>query len=109
MPDNTLREELLALLGGDQAHLPLNQVLKGLPAKLRHDRPAPDVHTIWEELEHMRIAQRDILQYVLDPAWESPEWPEGYWPESKETLSTAAWTWLGRACCSACDSDRRTQ
>jgi uncharacterized damage-inducible protein DinB len=48
-------------------------------------------HTIWELLEHVRIAQEDILRYTLDPGWESPEWPDGYWPEV-ENPTEKQWT-----------------
>jgi len=80
-PDRVLREQLVELLTGGHAHVGLKQALRAFPASLRGKRPAPEIHSVYEELEHMRLAQEDILRYTLDPSWESPPWPEGYWPK----------------------------
>jgi len=86
--DRVLREQLVELLTGGHAHLTVGQALRGLPPRLRGLRPAPGIHSVYEELAHMRLAQEDILRYTLDPRWESPAWPEGYWP--KRPAPTAA-------------------
>jgi uncharacterized damage-inducible protein DinB len=80
MEDAQMRRDLVQLLAGGQAHLSVEKALAGLPPELRAVRPAPGLHSVYEELEHMRLAQEDILQYAIDPAWESPVWPDGYWP-----------------------------
>jgi hypothetical protein len=77
-----LREHLVELLTGGHAHVTVKKALRGLPPALRGRRPGPSGHSIYEQLEHMRLAQQDILRYTLDPAWKSPAWPEGYWPGS---------------------------
>jgi len=79
--DHVLRKQLVELLTGGHAHVSLEQALRGLPPRLRGRRPAPGTHSIYEELEHLRLAQEDILEYTLDQGWESPPWPEGYWPK----------------------------
>ena len=61
-------------------------------AKIRTKRPGPGRHSIWELLEHLRIAQEDILRYTLDPSWRSPEWPTGYWPGDKGPVSDRRWS-----------------
>ena len=91
MKDSRLRRELLALLGGAQAHVTPGRVFAGLAPALRDARPAPGGHSVWQLLEHMRIAQEDILRYTLDPAWESPEWPREYWPADGDRPTPARW------------------
>lgn len=84
MDEAVLRHQVVELLTGGHAHVPVLKALAGLDAALRGKRPAEGIHSVWEELEHMRIAQEDILRYTLDPAWESPDWPEGYWPTVRD-------------------------
>lgn len=84
MDDSVLREALAGLLLKGHAHVTVHKALAGLEPSLRGRRPAPGSHSVWEELEHMRLAQQDILRYTLDPAWESPKWPDGYWPARPE-------------------------
>ena len=80
MKDARLRKDLIELLRGGSAHVTPEQGFARLPARLRATRPARGAHTIWELLEHLRIAQQDILRYTLEPGWQSPAWPDGYWP-----------------------------
>jgi uncharacterized damage-inducible protein DinB len=80
MDDRRLRADLVELLKGGSAHLTWERALAGLAPALRAAPPGPGLHTIWELLEHMRIAQEDILRYALDARWKSPAWPSGYWP-----------------------------
>ena len=84
MDDTRLRADLVELLKGGSAHLTWEQALRGLPPGLRAASPGRGLHTIWELVEHMRIAQEDILRYTLDPRWKSPAWPAGYWPSVGE-------------------------
>ncbi|HEY6548458.1 MAG TPA: DinB family protein [Vicinamibacteria bacterium] len=81
MDDRVVREQLVELLTGGHAHLTVDKALRGLDPEARGKRPAEGLHSVWEELEHMRRAQEDILRYTLDAAWKSPAFPEGYWPE----------------------------
>jgi uncharacterized damage-inducible protein DinB len=81
MNGRVLREQLVELLAGEHAHVGWKRALRGLPPALRGRRAARFGHSIYEELEHMRLAQEDILRYTVDPAWRSPPWPEGYWPK----------------------------
>jgi len=90
MDDKVVRDTVVALLTKGNAHVTVDKALEGLPAALRGRRPAEGGHSVWEELEHMRLAQEDILRYTLDQAWVSPEWPQGYWP-SQEPPDDDAW------------------
>jgi len=89
--DAALRQHILDLLNGGNAHTSLEEVLKGFPADLRGKRPAGAPHSPWELLEHMRIAQWDMLEYSRDPNHKSPEFPDGYWPKHPEPPDAKAW------------------
>ena len=90
--DTALREHVLALLKGGGAHVEFETAIKGLPASLRGKRPKGSAHSPWEILEHMRIAQWDILEFTRDAAHVSPKWPEGYWPSKPAPPSPKAWS-----------------
>lgn len=91
MNDDSLRTELVELLKGGQAHLGLGKVLVGVKPELRNTRPAETIRSVWEQLEHMRIAQEDILRYTLDASWNSPDWPAGYWPAEGVKVTEDIW------------------
>src|SRR5271167_2750535 len=81
-PDSTriLREHLLYLLRGGGAHLDFDKAIADLPPELRGGKVANVPHTPWRLLEHLRIAQWDILEFCRNPQHASPPFPEGYWP-----------------------------
>jgi uncharacterized damage-inducible protein DinB len=89
MNDTVLRQTLVELLTGENAHATAESALRRTNPKLRGRMPHAGGHSVWELLEHMRLAQEDILRYTLDPKWKSPTWPEGYWP--KAAPSEKAW------------------
>ena len=90
MDDSRCRRDLLELLEGKSAHVGADAAFADLAPEHRAARPLEDGHTIWELLEHLRIAQEDILRYTLDPGWTSPDWPDGYWPDI-ETPTEEQW------------------
>jgi hypothetical protein len=89
--DNTLRKHLLDLLGGGHAHLDFDKATANLPIQLRGARPPRLPHTPWRLIEHMRIAQWDILRFSIDPHHKSPEFPDGYWPQGNAPPDLGAW------------------
>jgi uncharacterized damage-inducible protein DinB len=91
MDERSLRDHLLELLRGGSAHLTFDDAADGLAPALRGRRPAGAAHSPWEVLEHLRIAQWDILEFSRDPRHVSPAWPEGYWPERPEPPDGGAW------------------
>ena len=95
--DKPLREHLVKLLEGGQAHVTFEAAVKGLPAALRGKRPKGAEHSPWEILEHMRIAQWDILEFSRDAKHVSPPWPDGYWPKTKTPPNAQAWNKCMRA------------
>lgn len=86
-----LREHLHFLLGGGGAHASFNDAVKEMPQEARGTTPNGLPHSAWMLLEHLRIAQRDILEFSRNPKHQSPKWPEGYWPQSAAPPSGAAW------------------
>jgi hypothetical protein len=89
--EKQLREHLVNLLSGGGAHLDWKASLAGIPPELRGVRPSGMPHSAWELLEHMRIAQWDILEFSRDPKHVSPDWPTGYWPGTPEPSNAKAW------------------
>lgn len=89
--DQALRQHLMDLLKGGNAHVKFEEVVKDFPEGLRGRKPEGQPHTAWRLLEHMRIAQWDILEFSRNPKHVSPEWPDGYWPESNAPPSAGAW------------------
>ena len=89
--DRAIREHLLELLGGGHAHLDFDRAITDLPAGLRGSRPPGLPHTPWRLVEHLRIAQWDILQFSVDPHHVSPAFPDGYWPEDDARPDPGAW------------------
>jgi hypothetical protein len=86
-----LREHLLYLLRGGGAHLDFDKAVAGLPPELRGVKPAGLPHSPWRLLEHLRIAQWDILEFSRNPKHTSPEFPKGYWPKGDAPPDAAAW------------------
>jgi len=90
--DRHPRDHVVFLPGGGGAHMGLEEVLEGIPPAKRGARPAGLPYTPWRLLEHIRIAQEDILEYARDPGrWESPPWAEGYWPDGLAPPTDRAW------------------
>jgi hypothetical protein len=89
--DQSLRQHLIELLDGGNAHAKFDDIIKDLPPKLRGKKPENFPHTAWMLLEHLRIAQFDILEFSRHAQHKSPEWPSGYWPKTEAPPSAEAW------------------
>jgi DinB superfamily len=87
----SLREHLLYLLKGGGAHADFEKVIADVPEEVRGAKPEGQPFTPWRLLEHMRIAQRDILEFSRNPKHASPPWPDGYWPETDAPPGAKAW------------------
>ena len=86
-----LREHLLYLLNGGGAHARFDEAVKNMPEKLRGVKPNGLQHSAWMLLEHLRLAQWDILEFSRNAKHKSPEWPRGYWPKTEAPPSATAW------------------
>lgn len=89
--NQSLRKHLLELLRGASAHASFDDVIADWPAELRGRKPEGLPYTPWEILEHLRIAQWDILEFSRNPNHVSPEYPKGYWPAAGAPPDEAAW------------------
>jgi uncharacterized damage-inducible protein DinB len=89
--DKALREQLQSLLQGGNAHADFESAVKDFPEKFRGVRPEGSPHSPWELLEHLRIAQWDILEFSRNGKHESPEFPKGYWPPAQAPPESKAW------------------
>jgi DinB family protein len=89
--DTPLRQHLLSLLNDSNAHVDFETAVKDLPAAKRGIRPPGLDHSPWELLEHLRIAQWDILDFSRNPNYETRKWPDDYWPETPAPPNDAAW------------------
>ncbi|MGH9562654.1 MAG: DinB family protein [Terracidiphilus sp.] len=89
--DSSLRKHLIDLLAGGQAHATFDKAVKNLTENLRGKQPKGAEHSPWEILEHLRIAQWDILEFTGNPSHQSPDWPSGYWPAQPSPPDAKAW------------------
>jgi hypothetical protein len=89
--DAILREQLLALLRGGNAHMPFDEAVADFPVGAINARPPNVPYSPWHLLEHMRITQWDILEFIQNPDHVSPKWPEGYWPALNAQANELRW------------------
>jgi DinB superfamily len=97
MDEKALREQLRKVIAWGDAHVDWPEALADFPVKLRGVRPPGAEHSAWELLEHVRIAQWDILEFSRNPKHISPNFPSGYWPKSPAPPSSAGWAKSVRA------------
>jgi hypothetical protein len=94
-PIQSLRRELDRLLAGKGAHAEFDAAVADFPPQLRGVKPqgafGAAQHSAWEVLEHLRIAQWDMLEFSRNPKHVSPEWPAGYWPKNSTPGRKTAW------------------
>jgi uncharacterized damage-inducible protein DinB len=83
--DKQLRDHVIELLDGRSAHIDVASALDGFPVERMNDRIPGSPHTAWELLEHIRIAQADILDFSTNAGYKEMSWPEDYWPKSEAT------------------------
>ena len=86
-----MRDQLLALLRGGNAHLGFDNAIKSFPLAFINDRAPNVTYTPWHILEHMRITQLDILDFICISDHVSPDWPAGYWPAPDAIATTGQW------------------
>jgi hypothetical protein len=89
--EKLLRQQVVNLLTSKEAHADFEAATKDLPVNLRGQRPKGAEHSPWEILEHLRIAQWDILEFSVNPKHKSPEFPAGYWPKSPAPANEGEW------------------
>jgi len=89
--DRALRDHLVKLLQGSDAHASFGKAVEDFPAELRGKTPKGAEHSAFQLLEHLRIAQQDILDFSTNPNYKEKEWPKDYWPANAEPPDPKAW------------------
>ncbi len=89
--DAALREHVLNLLREGHAHATFEQAVKGLPVELQGKVPKGAEHSPWQLLEHLRLAQWDILDFSRNAKYQALKWPDDYWPKEKAPADEKAW------------------
>jgi uncharacterized damage-inducible protein DinB len=89
--DKALRAQLVKLLDFDEAHVGFDRAVKGVQPRLRGKVPAGGEHSLWQLVEHLRIAQADILEFCQTAKYKEKKWPDDYWPPAPAPRSSAAW------------------
>lgn len=89
--DDALRSHLLRLLDWQDAHVGFGAAVEGIPAEFRGVQPEGLPYSPWQLLEHMRLAQRDILDFCRNPDYVEGTWPDDYWPKAVVPPTAAAW------------------
>lgn len=82
---------LVSGLRGEGAHLSFEDAVADFPEELMNTMPNNVPYTFWHQIEHMRIAQWDLLKYITDPGHKSPSWPQEYWPQKHAQADREAW------------------
>ncbi len=91
MSAQTLRTHLQKMLDWGDAHADFEAVIANIPAQMQSVRPGELPYSLWQLLEHLRLTQRDILDFCRNPEYQQPAWPDAYWPTSDAPPSTEAW------------------
>ena len=89
--ESELRNQLLALLRGGNAHMGFDDAVANFPIEAINTNPPNVPYTPWHLLEHLRITQWDILEFIRNPSHVSPKWPEGYWPSKQKQADQTEW------------------
>ena len=90
-PNAALRAQLVRFLNWHDAHPDFDTAVDGIPPHLRGEVPGGLPYSAWQLLEHLRMAQHDILDFCVNPAYEEKKWPDDYWPASAAPPSAGAW------------------
>ena len=89
--DEQIREQLISLLRGGHAHMPLKEAVAGFPVK-NMNTPFPNgTYSAWDLLEHIRITQFDILDFIINPKYKEISWPDNYWPPKGKKATKKDW------------------
>ena len=90
--EKALRAQLVKLLDFEEAHVGFDRAVEGIPARLRGTLPQGAEHSLWQLVEHLRIAQADILAFCRTATYKEKKWPDDYWPLPLGPRNAAAWS-----------------
>jgi len=101
--ERSLRRHLAKVLAWEDAHVGFDKAVARIPPRLRGVQPAGLPYSAWQLLEHLRLAQADILDFCVNPRYRAPKWPADYWPKKPQPPRSASW----RQSIAAFRADRR--
>ena len=91
-PDDPLRAQLVRLLEWEEGHVGFDKTVEGLEAEQRGARAPGFEHTPWQLLEHLRLAQKDLLDFCANARYvHALKWPDDYWPKNPTPPGASAW------------------
>ncbi len=91
MDVKVIRENIVHLLRGDQAHMPFEEAVKGFPKPAMNTIFPNGTYSAWALIEHMRFTQHDILDFMVNPHYNEPKWPDDYWPSVNDMVTKNEW------------------
>ena len=91
MVEAALRTQLADFLNWRSAHVTFDEAVSRMPPRLRGAVPPAGTHSVWDIVEHLRIAQRDILEFCRNPRYKEKKWPDDYWPKASQPKNAEAW------------------
>ena len=89
--EQAVRDHLRRLLDWEEAHVSFDKAVAGIPPRMRGGKPKGLPYSAWQLIEHLRIAQTDILEFCRNPKYKELKWPDDYWPSKAAPPSTSAW------------------
>jgi hypothetical protein len=89
--EQNLRKELVEYLENERTHIDFAKALRDLPEKLINKKPRGVPYTFWGLLEHVRIAQNDMVEFMQTAKYPKLKWPKGYWPSPKTKATKQMW------------------
>ena len=92
MNEKAFREQLVKVIDWEEAHVPFDRAVKGIPPSMRGVVPNGWEHSAWQLVEHIRIAQADILEFSITAKYNAKKWPDDYWPKASAPRNAAAWS-----------------
>jgi len=92
MNEKAFREQLVKVIDWEEAHVPFDRAVKGIPPSMRGVVPNGWEHSAWQLVEHIRIAQADILEFSITATYKAKKWPDDYWPKVAAPRNATAWS-----------------
>lgn len=89
--EDVARQVIAGAIDWEQAHVGFDRAVADVPVGARGRRPAGYPHSLWELVEHIRLGQADIVEFMENPSYTALDWPAGYWPDAPAPATDEAW------------------
>lgn len=88
-----IRQHLIEYLEGKHAHASIDDALQDFPLGIINSKPENCPHTFWQIIEHIRLTQNDIVDFIVNPNYIERKWPQDYWPKPEQAANEQTWNW----------------